>query len=317
MPALAAEKSSPMCILIAATGLLLALSACFETPAPRPEALNASAAKSRSSPDAAAPIDVIGEMAHLRATLMREVPGVIVHTPEGEQRWIAEARAVVAASAQTIDRPQLLVVVDRSPSVQQMRIVLARPDGPWASLGGTKVSTGQMGRRDYYLTPTGVFLHTDLILDWRAEGTFNAQHIRGLGLKGMRVWDFGWQPATKGWGSNEEGDIRLLLHATDPAYLEQRLGRPASKGCVRIPAAMNRFLDRHGILDADYERAAKATPGFDALLLSDRTPTPLAGNMLVIVDSTEVPVTRLNAPDDAADAMSATANSSKQIRLQL
>src|SRR5262252_1994783 len=61
----------------------------------------------------------------------------------------------------------------------------------------------------------------------------------------------------KGWGTGEEGDIRLLLHATDPDYLEKRLGRPASKGCVRIPAAMNRFLDRHGVLDADYERAAK------------------------------------------------------------
>lgn len=100
-------------------------------------------------------------------------------------------------------------------------------------------------------------LHTDAIRDWRAEGTFNAQHIPGLGLKGVRVWDFGWQRANKGWGSEEEGDIRLLLHATDPDYLERRLGRPASKGCVGIPAAMNRFLDHHGILNADYERAAK------------------------------------------------------------
>ena len=41
----------------------------------------------------------------------------------------------------------------------------------------------------------------------------------------------------------------------------QRLGRPASKGCVRIPAAMNRFLDRHSILDADYEQSRKTTPG--------------------------------------------------------
>jgi hypothetical protein len=156
-------------------------------------------------------------------------------------------------------------------------------------LGGTKVSTGQAGRRDYYLTPTGVFLHTDLILDWRAEGTFNPQHIRGLGLKGMRVWDFGWQRATKGWGTREEGDIRLLLHATDPDYLERRLGPPASKGYVRIPATMNRFLDRHGILDADYERAAKDDPRFEAILLPDRTPIPLDGNALVIVDSSETP----------------------------
>jgi hypothetical protein len=89
--------------------------------------------------------------------------------------------------------------------------VLARLDGAWTSLGGTKVSTGQTGRRDYYLTPTDVLVHADLILDWRAEGTFNEHHIRGLGLKGMRVWDFGWQRVTKGWGTGEEGDIRLLL----------------------------------------------------------------------------------------------------------
>ena len=95
----------------------------------------------------------------------------------------------------------------------------------------------------------------------------------------------------------------MLLHATDPAALERRLGRPASKGCVRIPAAMNRFLDRHGILDADYERAAKDDPRFEALLLADRTPTPLAGNALVIVDSAEAPAARLSAPEDAPHAV--------------
>jgi hypothetical protein len=231
---------------------------------------------------------------------------VILDSPESERGWIALTQAAVAASAQTINRPQLLVVVDRNPAIQQMRLVLARPDGAWESLGGTRVSTGQMGRRDYYLTPTGVFLHTDAILDWRAEGTFNPQHIRGLGLKGMRVWDFGWQRAAKGWGTGEEGDIRLLLHATDPDYLEKRLGRPASKGCVRIPAAMNRFLDRHGILDADYERAAKDDPRFEALLLPERTPTPLAGNALVVVGSAAA----LNAPDDVAYPVNAAANSS-------
>jgi hypothetical protein len=288
--------------------LLATVSACVETPAPRPVASTASSEQSDGSPHSVAPIDVDGEMAHLRAALMREVPGVIIDSPEGERGWVARTQAAVAAGGQRIDRPQLLVVVDRNPDVQQMRIVLARLDVLWESLGGTKISTGQTGRFDYYLTPTGVFLHTDAILDWRAEGTFNEQHIRGLGLKGMRVWDFGWQRATKGWGTGEEGDIRLLLHATDPEYLERRLGRPASKGCVRIPTVMNRFLDRHGILDADYERAAKDDPRFKALLLADRIPTPLAGDALVIVDSAEAPATRLNAPDEAVDAANATAN---------
>ena len=303
--------------LIPTIGLLVVLSACVDAPPPRPAPPNAPAAAPASSPRIAAPIDVGGEIARLRADLLREVPGVIVDSPESERRWIARTQAAVAAGGQTIDRPQLVVVVDRNPDVQQMRIVLARPDGAWESLGGTKVSTGQRGRFDYYLTPTGVFLHTDAILDWRAEGTVNPQHIRGLGLKGMRVWDFGWQRAAKGWGTGEEGDIRLLLHATDPDYLERRLGRPASKGCVRIPAAMNRFLDRYGVLDADYERTAKDDPRFEALLLPDRTPTPLAGDALVIVDSAEAAAAALNAPDDAADAVSTAANDSKQTTRQL
>jgi len=270
--------------------LLITFSACVETPAPRPdtpaprpEARNAPTAE---PPHISAALDVDAEVARLRAALMWEVPNVTIDKSEREQAWITQTQAAVAAGGPTIDRPQLLVVVDRNPSVQQMRIVLARPHGAWESLGGSKVSTGQTGRRDYYLTPTGVFLHTDAILDWRAEGTFNGQHIRGLGLKGMRVWDFGWQLTTKGWGPGEEqGEIRLLLHATDPDHLEQRLGRPASKGCVRIPAPMNRFLDHHAILDADYEQVAKNDPRFEALLLPGRTPTPLAGNALVVVDS--------------------------------
>ncbi|WP_395678248.1 hypothetical protein [Inquilinus sp.] len=227
-----------------------------------------------------------GEVARLQAALTRDVPGRIVDTPEDERRWAALAQAEIKARGQVIRRPQLVVVVDRNPAIQQMRIVLAQPSGPWRSLGGTTVSTGQEGRRGYFISPTGVFLHTDEILDWRAEGSFNANGIRGLGLRGMRVWDFGWQTAERGW-ENDGGtaEIRLLVHATDPDTLEQRLGQPASKGCVRVPGPMNVFLDRHGILDVDYEAAAKADPRYEAVLRPDRTPTPLAGNMLVIVDS--------------------------------
>jgi hypothetical protein len=270
--------------LVPIVGLLALVAACAQAPALPP----AASAAARAKPAVAAPrpsFDVDREAQRLQAALAREVPAAIIDAPAAGRAWIALSRAAVGGSNQIIDRAQVLVVVDRNPGVQQLRLVLARPDAAWQDLGGSHVSTGETGRRDYYVTPTGVFLHTDLILDWRAEGTFNAQHIRGLGLKGMRVWDFGWQEAAKGWGTEEEGEIRLLLHATDPASLQRRLGHPASKGCVRIPDAMNRFLDRHGILDADYERAARDDPRFAALLLPDRVPTPLAGNMLVVVDS--------------------------------
>ncbi len=280
-----------------ATGLLMLVAACAEAPAPRLAALAASPAEPQLTapptnvesepatlPLTAPPVDVDGEAVRLHAALGREVSHLVVDPPAAARGWIERSRAALAEGNERIDRPQLVVVVDRNPRVQQMRILVARPDADWQDLGGTRVSTGQTGRFDYYLTPTGVFPHTDAILDWRAEGTFNENHVRGLGLKGMRVWDFGWQTAAKGW-TEDQGQIRLLMHATDPANLEHRIGRPASKGCVRIPAAMNRFLDRHGVLDADYERAAQRDPGFAALLLADRIPTPLAGTMLVVIDS--------------------------------
>jgi hypothetical protein len=245
-------------------------------------------------PGAPAPVDpgvearTALEVSRLRAALAAEVPQRTTCGDAADTTWIEPARLTVAAAATIIDRPQLLVVVDRNPKVQQLCIILARPDAPWLVIGGSKVSTGQAGRFDYYITPTGVFPHTQAILDYRAEGTFNENGIRGLGLKGMRVWDFGWQTAVKGWRADREpGDIRLLLHATDPDFLEQRLGRPASQGCVRVPAAMNRFLDRHGVLDASYEQAARTDGRIREILPVDRRPTPLAGDFLVVIDSAE------------------------------
>ncbi|MEO8714103.1 MAG: hypothetical protein ABI369_03725 [Acetobacteraceae bacterium] len=109
--------------------------------------------------------------------------------------------------------------------------------------GRTHVSTGRPNRYGYYITPTGVFTHDSSILDYRAPGTYNKNHVRGLGVKGMRVWDFGWQSAAKGWlDSGERGDIRLLMHATDPANLARRIaessrtwsaGRPSGRGPSR------------------------------------------------------------------------------------
>jgi len=261
--------------------LPLLMLGCSQAPPP-----GSAASTDRGTAATGAPVDA--EFARLQAELAREVPTAITDAPEAGQRWAALAQRAITARGQAIRRPQLVMVVDRNPAVQQMRILLAQPSGAWRSLGGSTVSTGQEGRHGYFITPTGVFLHTDEILDWRAEGTFNANGIRGLGLKGMRVWDFGWQTAERGWeDEGRESTIRLLVHATDPATLEQRLGQPASKGCVRVPGPMNVFLDRHGILDVDYEAAAKSDARYDAVLRPDRTPTPLAGNMLVIVDSAE------------------------------
>ena len=50
---------------------------------------------------------------------------------------------------------------------------------------------------------------------------------------------------------------------------------------------MDIFLDRYGVLDANYEQAAQHDLRFQAVLLRDRTPTPLAGNALVFIDSSQ------------------------------
>ena len=213
-----------------AFGLLL-LSAACAGPAPLQ-----SSAPSGIRPSEAPPMRISAEAEHLRGILAQDVP----QRTSCAATWIAAAQAAVANARIAIERPQLVIAVDRNPRRQELCILLARTDAPWQVIGGSKVSTGQAGRRGYFITPTGVFLHTDAIIDYRAEGTFNENRIRGLGLKGMRVWDFGWQSAIKGWTTDHEwGEIRLLLHATDPDYLEPRLGRPASQGCIRISAAMN------------------------------------------------------------------------------
>lgn len=273
------------------TGAQSALIAAEGQPLPTPPTSLLPPAGGVSAPPLPAaldPTETEAAAARLQADMREQVHDLVRQTPASMQRWINMARAMLTAHGTPIDRAQVLVVVDRNPRVQQLALVVAQPDAPWIVLGGTHVSTGQPNRHGYYITPTGVFLHDGSILDYRAEGTFNENHIRGLGVKGMRVWDFGWQSAPKGWlHTGERGQIRLLMHATDPANLARRIGRPASEGCMRVPADVNRFMDRHGVLDVDYQQVATLDVAYRAILSNDANPTPLAGDKLVIVDSAE------------------------------
>jgi len=197
---------------------------------------------------------------------------------------------------------QHIVLVDRSPQVQALFIVLRTSEGSWRWIGATPVSTGRAGGFEHFLTPLGVFAHSLDNPDFRAEGTFNANLIRGYGARGMRVFDFGWVVANRTWGRGGRSPMRLQMHATDPVRLEPRLGRAESKGCIRIPAALNVFIDRHGLLDADYEQAlARGEPIW--VLRADRRPTLWPGRYLVVVDSgatTRPPWSMVHAPARAS-----------------
>lgn len=157
-------------------------------------------------------------------------------------------------------------------------------EGGWFLVGASPVSTGRPGQYDHFQTPVGVFEHTVENFDFRAEGTRNKLGVRGYGAKGMRVHDFGWQEAKRGWGKGGESRMRPQMHSTDPDLLERQIGTPQSKGCIRIPATFNAFIDRYGILDADYEWAQLASYNV-WVLRADRDPTPWSGRYLVIVDS--------------------------------
>ncbi len=203
--------------------------------------------------------------------------------PENEQGIYAE---LLSANLDTedIDKPQYVVLVDRNRFVQAAMIYWISPERTFHFIGASPVSTGKPGAFDHFITPAGVFEHTIDNPDFRSKGTLNEFGIRGYGRKGMRVYDFGWQRAQKGWGGGGEGELRLQMHATDPDRLEKKCGTRQSKGCIRIPATLNTFIDRYGILDGDYERAMAAGMNF-WVLSKTRDPTPWSGKFLVVVDT--------------------------------
>ncbi|MFZ4552046.1 MAG: L,D-transpeptidase [Aquabacterium sp.] len=224
-----------------------------------------------------------GEVARMMLGFRR----LVTHAVSADPMMLA---ALQSAAQSTFEREgrgwpvgQLLVVVDRHPKVQLLVVALAQADGGWLVVGAAKVSTGRPGEFDHYFTPTGLYEHGPNVGSFRAEGTFNSNHIRGYGLKGMRIFDLGWVQAAKAWGPGGLNIIRLQIHATDPV-LEARLGRPASKGCIRIDAGLNRFLDEYGVLDGAFEQWHVETGQHPWFWLTERRPTPWSGRWVVIVD---------------------------------
>jgi hypothetical protein len=202
--------------------------------------------------------------------------------PDAEQNAWALLLSLLLADKDLA--PQYVVLVDRNPLIQAVTIYWMAPDRTFHFIGASPASTGKPGRIDHFITPTGIFEHTIANPDFRAEGTRNENGILGYGRRGMRVFDFGWQQAERGWGSGGEATMRLQMHATDPQLLEIRLGTIQSKGCIRIPATLNTFIDRHAILDADYEQAMASGQTF-WVLSKTWQPTPWSGRYLVIVDT--------------------------------
>ncbi|MEX3965143.1 L,D-transpeptidase [Paraburkholderia sp. EG286B] len=209
-----------------------------------------------------------------------------LHVPLAEQRAYGQ-RLQAALDEKNLGAlaGEFVILVDRSANVQALFIYFrAMPDEPWLMIGASPVATGRPGEYDHFLTPLGVFEHTPLNMDFRAEGTMNQNNIRGYGRRDMRIYDFGWVDGERGWGKGGYSQMRFQMHATDPDRLEPLLGIRHSKGCVRIPATLNAFIDHYGIIDAEYQALVDAGKSL-WVLHSDREITPWAGRFVVVVDS--------------------------------
>jgi len=223
------------------------------------------------------------------AERMRQMVGRRMARDTGPQAEVALAlaRHMLERGNIRLDRRQALLVVDRAPAVQRLFLVIASPDGSWRSIGAVHVSTGKPGRKEHFKTPVGIFTNGPAILGYRAQGTLNEHGIRGIGTKGMRVWDFGWQ-TTEDWRTQGAvTSVRLEMHATDPTFLESRLGRPDSEACIRVPDGFNRFLDQYGVIDGALTPLVPSDRAIAALLPKNATPYPDAGDTVVVVDSSE------------------------------
>lgn len=226
----------------------------------------------------------LARAAPLAEEFAREVDLRLEIPASTQAEYGARLEAALTRAGLAPSGPQYYVLVDRSPRVQAVFIYWYGFDGSWQLVGASPASTGRPGEFEHFVTPIGVFAHSLGSPDFRAEGTRNALGVMGYGEKGMRVFDFGWVDAERGWGGGGKSAMRLQMHATDPA-LEATLGAAArSKGCIRIPASLNAFIDRHGLIDADYE-TAEALGRKLWVLRDDRVPTFFPGRWLVIVDS--------------------------------
>ncbi|WP_412023748.1 hypothetical protein [Burkholderia cepacia] len=209
-----------------------------------------------------------------------------LNVPMSEQRAYGARLQKALADADLGDLAgEYVAMVDRSSNVQALFIYFrATPANAWLMIGASPVGTGLPGKYDHFLTPLGVFHHSPDNMDFRAEGTTNENGIRGYGLRDMRIYDFGWEDGERGWGKGGVSPMRFQMHATDPDRLESLLGIRHSKGCVRIPASLNTFFDRHGLLDDDYQARVEAGKSL-WVLRRDRDITPIAGRYLVVIDS--------------------------------
>jgi len=217
---------------------------------------------------------------HKMRDSFRKIVGTKI-VENGYLAWAVRCSADAISANPEFRQSQYFVYVDRNPARQLIFVCFYDAALKKVEvIGVDKASTGNPNRRGFFETPLGFFKNTPEIMGYRAQGTKNSKGWRGLGARGSRIWDFGWQKTYK---NGCPVLIRLLMHATDPDFGEIRLGQVDSKGCIRISAKLNYFLDYFGIIDKEYEERNGVKKIW--LLKSDREPVAYAGKYVLVGDS--------------------------------
>jgi len=133
------------------------------------------ASASAAKPDATGPPDTPPEMAQ---RFQREVDRRLDVPADVQLAYALRLRDALAQAGLALTA-QHVVLIDRSRNVQALLLFLLDAQGEARLIGATSVSTGSAGRLEHFLTPLGVFAHTLDNPDFRAEGTFNDNGIRG------------------------------------------------------------------------------------------------------------------------------------------
>jgi hypothetical protein len=143
----------------------------------------------------------------------------------------------------------------------------------------SSVSTGLIGRFNYYETPKGWFEQLPENAGWRSQGIPGEKYgLRGYGKKDLRIWDFGWQESSGYWNEKfQKRKIRLAMHSINKKVLEPLLGEKASRGCVRIHSNANEFIDNNSILDNNLFKSNISW------LLKRKTKTSDSGSFILII----------------------------------
>lgn len=159
---------------------------------------------------------------------IKELPSSIELRPEETQKMISNVQQKINSGELKIPDNGYLVYINKNPDAQFATLLhYDQASNKFTVVGTDSVSTANTERYPGSETPSGVH-YVEKIVDAADWGD-------PYGQKGHEVYDL-------------SKDVGIAFHATDEP---ERLGKPASHGCIRMSNEFNDLLDKHKVLDVN------------------------------------------------------------------